>query len=94
MKDEPKISFLCCVDDEILVDSEEITRSDTLSLVGLLPSIGDLLSDQFSNVFDDHFSDRNMSTSNLVSAAQQRRERRGLTRERTIHNRESQISKN
>ena len=67
---EPKISFLRRINNEILVHSEQIAGSDSLSLVSLLPSISDLLSDQFSNVFDDHFSDRNMSTSSSAQAHQ------------------------
>ena len=68
--EEPKISFLCCVDDEILIHSEQITGSDTLSLVGLLSSIGNLLSNQFSDVFDYHFSDRNMPAESSATAQQ------------------------
>jgi hypothetical protein len=59
-RDVPKIALLRRIDDEILVDSEQITTPNALALVGLLSPIRDLLPNELPNVLDDHLAGRDV----------------------------------
>jgi hypothetical protein len=84
-RDVPQVPFLRSVDDEVFVDSEEVGTTDSLSLVGFLTTICDLLSNQLADVLDDHLSSRDESTPHNVSdSSTARGERMRLTPWRTI----------
>lgn len=71
----PQVALFGSINDEILIDSEEVTRSDALALVGLLATVGDLLANELTDVLDDHLSSEDLPVgkSRSVSESEMRR---------------------